>query len=123
MRKKRQFAFVLNILLFVHRERRDQEQQREMLEKQQKEKERERMEREREREKQEREEKERRDQENAASKLVSRHFEESLRLANQKVNILKISSSVKIIIFIFLIRGLMVSYCFRSENAACRGRC
>lgn len=53
-----------------------------MLEKQQKEKERER---EREREKQEREEKERRDQENAASKLVSRHFEESLRLANQKV--------------------------------------
>ncbi|XP_050348552.1 lysine-specific demethylase 3B-like isoform X2 [Nymphalis io] len=65
------------------RERRDQEQ-REMLEKQQKEKERERMEREREREKQEREEKERREQENAASKLVSRHFEESLRLANQK---------------------------------------
>ncbi|XP_049872327.1 lysine-specific demethylase 3A isoform X2 [Pectinophora gossypiella] len=67
------------------RERREQEQ-REMLEKQQKEKERERMEREREREreKQEREEKERRDQENAASKLVSRHFEESLRLANQK---------------------------------------
>ncbi|XP_052741070.1 probable JmjC domain-containing histone demethylation protein 2C isoform X2 [Bicyclus anynana] len=67
------------------RERRDQEQ-REMLEKQQKEKERERMEREREREreKQEREEKERRDQENAASKLVSRHFEESFRIANQK---------------------------------------
>ncbi|XP_061714231.1 lysine-specific demethylase 3A-like isoform X1 [Cydia pomonella] len=64
------------------RERRDQE--RELLEKQQKEKERERIEREREREKQEREEKERRDQENAASKLVSRHFEESLRLANQK---------------------------------------
>lgn len=59
-----------------------------MLDKQQKEKERERdrIEREREREKQEREEKERREQENAASKLVSRHFEESLRLANQKVN-------------------------------------
>ncbi|CAH0720118.1 unnamed protein product, partial [Brenthis ino] len=73
-------------LLREHRERREQEQQqqREMLEKQQKEKERERLEREREREKQEREEKERRDQENAASKLVSRHFEESLRLANQK---------------------------------------
>ncbi|XP_045769375.1 probable JmjC domain-containing histone demethylation protein 2C isoform X2 [Maniola jurtina] len=67
------------------RERREQEQ-REMLEKQQKEKERERIEREREREreKQEREEKERREQENAASKLVSRHFEESFRLANQK---------------------------------------
>ncbi|XP_037875429.1 probable JmjC domain-containing histone demethylation protein 2C isoform X2 [Bombyx mori] len=69
------------------RERREQEQQ--MLEKQQKErKERERIEqereREREREKQEREDKERREQENAASKLVSRHFEESLRLANQK---------------------------------------
>ncbi|CAK1555403.1 unnamed protein product [Leptosia nina] len=68
------------------RERRDQEQRE--LEKQQKEKERERIERERERErereKQEREEKERREQENAASKLVSRHFEESLRLANQK---------------------------------------
>ncbi|XP_059049964.1 lysine-specific demethylase 3B isoform X2 [Achroia grisella] len=69
------------------RERREQEQQRDILEKQQKErKERERIEqeREREREKQEREEKERRDQENAASKLVSRHFEESFRLANQK---------------------------------------
>ncbi|KAI8421607.1 hypothetical protein MSG28_009618, partial [Choristoneura fumiferana] len=66
-------------------ERRDQEQ-RDMLEKQQKEKERERMEREREREREklEREDKERREQENAASKLVSRHFEESLRLANQK---------------------------------------
>ncbi|XP_047509324.1 lysine-specific demethylase 3A isoform X1 [Pieris napi] len=66
------------------RERRDQEQREH--EKQQKEKERERIEREREREreKQEREEKERREQENAASKLVSRHFEESLRLANQK---------------------------------------
>lgn len=71
---------------FCYSERRDQEQ-RDMLEKQQKEKERERMEREREREreKQEREDKERREQENAASKLVSRHFEESLRLANQKV--------------------------------------
>ncbi|XP_013192527.2 lysine-specific demethylase 3B isoform X1 [Amyelois transitella] len=68
------------------RERREQEQ-RDMLEKQQKErKERERIEqeREREREKQEREDKERREQENAASKLVSRHFEESFRLANQK---------------------------------------
>ncbi|CAF4951230.1 unnamed protein product [Pieris macdunnoughi] len=66
------------------RERRDQEQREH--DKQQKEKERERIEREREREreKQEREEKERREQENAASKLVSRHFEESLRLANQK---------------------------------------
>lgn len=63
-----------------------------MLEKQQKEKERERIEREREREreKQEREEKERREQENAASKLVSRHFEESFRLANQKVSTLLI---------------------------------
>lgn len=70
---------------FGYSERRDQEQ-RDMLEKQQKEKERERMEREREREreKQEREDKERREQD-AASKLVSRHFEESLRLANQKV--------------------------------------
>ncbi|VVC92006.1 unnamed protein product [Leptidea sinapis] len=67
------------------RERREQEQ-RELLDKQQKERERieREREREREREKQEREEKERRDQENAASKLVSRHFEESLRLANQK---------------------------------------
>lgn len=66
-----------------------------MLEKQQKEKERERLEREREREKQEREEKERRDQENAASKLVSRHFEESLRLANQKVYIFHLFSLVQ----------------------------
>ncbi|XP_041980199.1 uncharacterized protein LOC121733870 isoform X2 [Aricia agestis] len=61
-------------------------EQREILDKQQKEKERERIEREREREreKQEREDKERREQENAASKLVSRHFEESLRLAQKR---------------------------------------
>lgn len=55
--------------------------------------------REREREKQEREDKERREQENAASKLVSRHFEESLRLANQKVKyitIINVSSDDKL---------------------------
>lgn len=60
-----------------------------MLEKQQKEKERERIEREREKlEREERERREEKERQDSACKLVSRHFEESLRLASQKVRVL-----------------------------------
>lgn len=107
-------------MILCCRERREQEQQ--MLEKQQKErKERERIEqereREREREKQEREDKERREQENAASKLVSRHFEESLRLANQKV-CSKIMFELQRQLRVSLIYCSYYTYsnCFRGES-------
>lgn len=91
------------MILFVYRERREQEVREIEKQHKEREKERERMERERlqEREKMERErekqierdridreqERERQEKQRAAEQAVHKHFEESLRLAHQKVKL------------------------------------